>query len=106
MYDNEFILDDFNPPAIAKKLAGRVRKRRLFNNMTQKMLAEKSGVSLGSIKRFESIGEISLKHLLRIALVLDALHEFGNLFPEQEYKSIDDILKSRKLKERKRGRDV
>jgi len=102
----EFILDDFNPVSIAKKLALRLRKRRLFLNMSQKSLSEKSGVSLGSIKRFENSGEISLKHLLKLALVIDALDEFHNLFPEKEYKSIDDILKSRKQKERKRGRNV
>ena len=102
----DFILDDFNPVAIAKKMAERLRKRRLFLNMSQKALSIKSDVSLGSIKRFENGGEISLKHLLKLALVLDALDEFHTLFPEQEYNSIDDILKSRKLKERKRGRNV
>ncbi len=102
----EFIIDDFNPASIAKKLALRLRKRRLLLNMSQKSLSEKSGVSLGSIKRFETSGEISLKHLLKLALVLDALDEFHNLFPEKEHESIDDILKSRKQKERKRGRNV
>jgi transcriptional regulator with XRE-family HTH domain len=102
----DFILDDFNPVSIAKKLAQRLRKRRLFLNMSQKSLSEKSGVSWGSIKRFENSGEISLKHLLKLALALDALDEFHNLFPEKEHKSIDDILKSRKQKERKRGRNV
>jgi len=102
----DFILDDFNPVSIAEKLALRLRKRRLFLNMTQKFLSEKSGVSLGSIKRFENSGEISLKHLLKLALVLDALDEFHNLFPEKEHNSIDDILKSRKQKERKRGSNV
>ena len=63
-------------------------------------------MSWGSIKRFENSGEISLKHLLKLALALDALDEFHNLFPEKEYNSIDDILKSRKQKERKRGRNV
>ena len=102
----DFILDDFNPVSIAKKLAINLRKRRLFLNMSQKSLSEKSEVSLGSIKRFENTGEISLKHLLKLALVLDALEEFHNLFPEKEYNSIDDILKSRKQKERKRGQNV
>jgi len=102
----DFIIDDFNPVSIAKKLAQRLRKRRLSLNMSQKSLSEKSGVSWGSIKRFENSGEISLKHLLKLALALDALDEFHNLFPEKEYNSIDDILKSRKQKERKRGRNV
>jgi len=102
----DFIIDDFNPVSIAKKLAQRLRKRRLSLNMSQKSLSEKSGVSWGSIKRFENSGEISLKHLLKLALALDALDEFHNLFLEKEYNSIDDILKSRKQKERKRGRNV
>lgn len=102
----DFILDDFNPVSIAEKLALRLRKRRLFLNMTQKSLSEKSSVSLGSIKRFEKSGEVSLKHLLKLALVLDALDEFHNLFPKEDYNSIDDILKSRKQKERKRGSNV
>ena len=102
----DFVLDDFNPVSIAEKLALKLRKRRLFLNMSQKSLSEKSGVSLGSIKRFEISGEISLKHLLKLALVLDALDEFHNLFPENEYNSIDDISRSRKQKERKRGSNV
>jgi len=102
----DFILDDFNPVSIAEKLALRLRKRRLFLNMTQKSLSEKSSVSLGSIKRFEKSGEVSLKHLLKLALVLDALDEFHNLFHKEDYNSIDDILKSRKQKERKRGSNV
>ena len=102
----DFILDDFNPVSIAKKLALRLQKRRLFLNMSQKSLSEKSGVSLGSIKRFENSGEISLKHLLKLALVLDAMDEFHDLFPPKEYNSIDDIIRNRKQKERKRGRNV
>ena len=57
-----------------------------------KSLSEKLGVSLGSIKRFENSGEISLKHILKLTLVLDALDEFHNLFPKKKYNSIDDIF--------------
>ena len=103
MVDNNFLLDDFNPISIAESIAKRMIKRRLFHNMTQKTLAERSGVSLGSIRRFETSGEISLKHLLNIALVLDSLFEFKDIFPEEKYNSIDDILKNNELKERKRA---
>jgi transcriptional regulator with XRE-family HTH domain len=106
MIVDNFILDEFNPYAVAKKLAGKMKKKRLLLNMTQKRLSEKSGVSLGSIRRFESHAEISLKHLLNIALVLDSLYEFNSVFSENEYNSIDDIVKSRKVKERKRGSNV
>ncbi len=102
----DVILDDFNPKSVAKKIAGRMRRRRLLKNLTQETLAKMSGVSLGSVKRFETQYQISLKHLLQLALALDALVEFHNLFPENNYQSVDDIIKIKKVKERKRGRNV
>lgn len=104
MADKEFILDDFNPASIAKKIAGRMRERRLERNLTQKGLATKAGISLGTLKRFEHIHEISLKHLLMIALVLDATEEFAALFAKQHYQSIDEVIMLSKTKKRERGR--
>ena len=64
------------PPEIALALAANVRARRKERKLTQSGLAKLSGVSLGSIKRFESSGEISLKSLLNIAVVLDCEEDF------------------------------
>ena len=102
----DILPDDLHPAGVARKLAERVKRRRLFYNLTQQTVAERSAVSLGSIKRFEQKGQISLSNLLKIALVLDAMDEFKDLFPLQKYRSIDDIIKMRKHKERKRGRNV
>jgi len=104
--DNDIILDDFNPQAIAAKLAIKMRKIRLSQNLTQKTLARRSGVSLGSLKRFENKHKISLEHLLQLALALDALDAFHNLFPENDFQSIDEIINKKKSKERKRGRNA
>jgi transcriptional regulator with XRE-family HTH domain len=101
--NNEFVLDDFNPASIAKKIAGRMRERRLERKLTQKALASKAGISLGSLKRFELTHEISLKHLLKIALVLDATADFSVLFAKQHYQSIDELLKLSKTNKRERG---
>ena len=103
--DNNFNLDAFNPYAIAREIATRAKHRRLSMNLTQQALADRSGVSLGSVKRFENHYEISLKHLLRIAVVLDSTAEFASLFPEQQYQSIKELLKASKVKTRKRGRN-
>ncbi len=48
--------------------------------MTQRQLAEKSGVSYASVRRFETEGEISLSSLMRIAQVLDCMQDFDSLF--------------------------
>jgi transcriptional regulator with XRE-family HTH domain len=98
------ILDAFNPATIAKGISERMRLRRLELNLTQQALAAKTGVSLGSIKRFERDYEISLKHLLMIAVIMDSTDEFSCLFSQRQYQSIDEVLKGKKAKRRKRGR--
>lgn len=64
-------------------ISSRARARRLVRNLTQSGLARRSGVSLGSLKRFEKTGKISLESLLKIALVLEALDDFNGLFHAQ-----------------------
>lgn len=47
--------------------------------ITQSELAKRSGVSLGSIKRFEITGQISLESLLKSSHVLNRLSDFDLL---------------------------
>jgi transcriptional regulator with XRE-family HTH domain len=63
-------------------IANRAKDKRLLLNITQLELAERSGVSLGSVRRFENKGLISLSALLNIALVLGNLDDFEHLFPK------------------------
>ena len=62
--------------ALAKRLS-RIRKRR---NLSQVQLSEKSNVSYGSIKRFETSGQISLLSLTRLCVALGCVEEIKNLF--------------------------
>ena len=86
-----------SPKEIAEDLAARVQKRRIQLNITQRELAERSGVSFGSVKRFEQKGEISLKHLLQIAIVLRLSDEMEQLFAGEEYtyQSMDQLIQDR-----------
>lgn len=97
-------LDDFNPRAIMRNMAARVKRNRLELNLSQNALAIRSGVSLGSLKRFEHNGEISLKSLVMLAIALDATQEFALLFSQKKYQSIDELLKKDKGYIPKRGR--
>lgn len=101
--DNDFILDAFNPASIAGGISERMRERRLEMNLTQQNLAKKSGVSLGTLKRFERNHEISLKHMLMLAVVLDATEEFALLFSRRQFENIDQALKA-SSKKRQRGK--
>lgn len=102
--DISIVLDDFNPRAIAQEIARNMKQRRLDADLSQQALAKRSGVSLGTLKRFETRSEISLKYLLMIAIALGATEEFHTLFTKQQYQSIDELLKVKVAKTRKRGR--
>lgn len=73
---------------IAKKII-RLRKRK---KITQKELAARSGVSLGSLKRFEQSGEISLQSLTKIAIALDVEGELEHLFENVPFASIEEVI--------------
>lgn len=86
-------------------IARAAKAGRLAFNLTQMGLALRSGVSLGTIKKFERSGTISLKSLLNMAMALGATREFESLFtaiPAAAVLSLDKLLTS--PKGRKRGR--
>lgn len=97
------ILDRYNPDKVAKEIGVRAKQQRLAMNITQKQLANQSGVSLGSIKRFENTGKISLQNLLLISVVLDVVEDFEQLFTQKKYNSIEEVIKQKKSKTRKRA---
>lgn len=79
------------PYEVSIKISEKAKAAHKYMKLTQQ-LSDKSGASLGSLKRFERTGEISLSSLLKIALVLDSLKEFERLFDKPEYTSIEEIL--------------
>lgn len=77
--------------ALAQRLS-RIRKRR---KLSQQELSEKSNVSYGSIKRFETSGQISLISLTKLCVALDCADEIRSLFTNVEYSSIEEVLRER-----------
>ena len=79
--------------SIKSALVERFREVRRESKMSQTAIAQRSGVSLGSVKRFERTGEISLSSLLKLAFVLGYEDDFNNLFTRKNYQSIFDVVK-------------
>jgi transcriptional regulator with XRE-family HTH domain len=100
------LLLDNNPQKIISSMAGRVKRNRLELNLTQQAMAKKAGMSFPSYRRFEATGEIAFKSLVKIAVVLNATEEFGNLFTKRQYRNIDEVIamSEPKIKLKKRGR--
>lgn len=89
---NPFSIDK-NPTDILKELAQRTRTLRKEIKMSQCELAQRANVSLGSYKRFESSGHISLDSLLKIAFILGKLDDFETVFQSNNKTSIEKLFK-------------
>ena len=79
-----------------QKLAQRVRNIRKRRAISQEKLASMSGVSYGSIKRFETSGQISLISLTKIAMALDIADDIRNLFTTVPYRDIQEVINETK----------
>lgn len=92
------------PREMQKAIARRARDLRLGLNLSQQTLSEKSGVSYGSLKKFEQTGKISLESLLKLAVILECMDDFNAVFigrNAEKAVSLDELLENEK---RKRGR--
>lgn len=95
MNDILSLLDNYtldNADDIAKTLAEDFRKRRVEKNMTRQQLAEKSGVAVSNIVRFEQKGLISLNNLIGIAMTMGYTSEVKNLFAEPKYSTMEELM--------------
>ena len=84
------------PEETIKALAGRVKILRKRKKITQLQLSTRSGVSYGSIKRFEETGQISLLSLTKLAAALEVSEEIRTLFSDVPYKSIDEVIREQR----------
>jgi transcriptional regulator with XRE-family HTH domain len=85
---------------MATEFARRLREVRLFQNIKQQDLADQSGLSIATIKNFETGSSISFGNVLRIITALGLTSELENLFLIQP-QSIADLEKIEKLQNKK-----
>lgn len=91
------------PFDVRQGLAARAKARRLELNISQAELAERSGMSVSSLRRFEATGDISLASVLELALVLGELKEFDRLFLPLHQASLFDKRPRVRLRSRKKA---
>ena len=80
------------PAERCQDVAARVKVRRKAMGLTQAQLAAKSGVSLGSLRRFEQTGEISFHSLARLAQALECEADLDGLFARRYYRNISEVI--------------
>lgn len=94
------------PAKVQKKLAEQARARRLHMELTQEGLAERSGVALPTLRKFERTGVLSLESFLKLHMVLGGLEDIlkATQIKEPLFSSIDDVLDTYNDPTRKRGK--
>lgn len=70
----------YSPAEIARDVGKNAQALRLSKNLSRKTLAQLSGVSESSIKRFELSGSITLESMILLATALDEVSPIANLF--------------------------
>ena len=84
------------PFDVLKDLAEKNKVLRKQAGLSQSELAKRSGVSLGSIKRFELTGQISLESLLKLAHILNRISDFELILnSDDNLKNIDKLFSDR-----------
>ncbi len=88
-----------------KLIAAQCQQRRLSFGYTQKGLANRAGVSVSSLRRFEQEGAISLESFLKVFQILGSLEDIINATAVEtpSFDSIDDVLNTTSKPRRKRG---
>lgn len=77
------------------ELSRLLREHRIARNMTQAQLAQRSGVSVAVLRKFEQTGKISLESFIKLTFVL-GLNErlIKALQPQTQFASMDELLKA------------
>lgn len=88
-----------------KILSEQVKAKRLQQGFTQEGLANRAGVRLPTLRKFEQKGLISLESFLKLLAVIGCLEDVVRILKidNESFDSIEDVLKGRPQKPRKRG---
>ena len=87
---------------MAAELAARLKSRRLARKLTLEGLARRSGVPLGTLKKFERTGQIALVSFMRLVVALKDEAALENLLLGRKFETLEEVLESGKKP--KRGR--
>ncbi len=90
------------PSEILDCLGERLRTQRLAQSLSQSELAQKTGLSLGAIKKLERDGQSSLDTFVKVVSALRLAQELEPLFV-MKVESIAQMERAFKLTQRKRA---
>ena len=82
--------------AVTEELGRRFKDLRVSAALTQQQLAQRAGVSAGTVSNFERGRDISIESLVSMMRALGVLSRLDMLFPEEMLRPSDQQLLGRK----------
>ena len=90
---NSYVFEQKTPMEINKEIAKNIIRMRKKLGYSQVKLSKKAGVSLGSLKRFEQLGEVSLTSLTKIAIALEVSYQLEDLFAPLPSDHVEELFR-------------
>lgn len=91
------------PEEMARQWADKIRRLRLGRGWKQSTLAQRAGVSLASLRRYETSGQGSLKNVLRLTFALGRIDDLATVLEPPPARSITELERMRGAPKRRRG---
>ena len=102
----EYSIDIFdkNPERLALILAQNCRRRRLNKGMSQRSLAETTGIPEPTIERFETKGKISLESFLKLVVEFGWFDEMSAIMGKSKFSTGEQLETINRNRSRQKGR--
>lgn len=81
-----------SPEEISSELAQKLREHRLAQGLTLLGLSQRSGVPLGTLKKFERTGQVSLVSFIRLVIALKQEAVLEQFLHPSEYETLEQVL--------------
>lgn len=95
-----------SPGALLARTVERARARRVALGMTRAVAAERAGLSVDTLRRFETTGKIAFDRLVRLAVALNAEEGVDALFPAVVVETLEDPDRAQQRRVRGLRRDA
>ena len=80
---------------VSAQIASDFRHSRVEKGLTRDQVAERAGVAVSNVTRFEQKGLISLKNLIKLAMALGYTSEIKGLFATPKYSTMEELTQIR-----------
>lgn len=98
------MLQLYTEEEMISRLSDMFEQERIAQNITQKELAELSGIPLPTYRSFVKHGKLSVENMFKLLFVLQLDEKSENLVQQRELKTLEDIRQRAAVQRRKRVR--